>query len=299
MVIAVLGPTASGKTGLSAELAQEFGGEIVSADSVAVFRGFDIGSAKPDREEREKAVFHLVDIKDPNEKYTVGDFQRDSHAVIDDIIRRGKIPIVSGGSGLYAKTALEGLDNVPQTDSNTREKVASLLKEDYEKCVGILLNADPDAEKYIDLKNPRRLARYLEILFITGKAPTKVFRESIKETRPPFKSFCLTMEREKLIKRINERVDLMVEKGLFRETENLLNNGAKEDCQPMTSIGYKECVAYFQGKMTKDEAIERIKISTRQFAKRQYTWFRKYSSAEWTDTENTEKIKKYIRGYEK
>lgn len=295
MIIAVLGPTASGKTGLSIELAQEFKGEIISADSVAVYKGFDIGSAKPTEEERQKAIFHLVDCTDYTQNYSVGDFQRDAHLICDDILKRGRLPIISGGSGLYAKAALEGLDNVPQTTPQIREKVNSLIENDFEKSVELLKKADPKICETADLKNPRRVGRLLEIYEMTGKAPSEVYNECRCAKRPDYTAFCLTMERDRLIERINRRVDLMVEMGLFEETENLLNTGVPKDCQPMGSIGYKECVAYFDGILSKDEAIERIKISTRQFAKRQYTWFRKYSNVIWTDIKDIKTINNYIK----
>ena len=295
MIIGILGPTASGKTALSIEIAKEFGGEIVSADSVAVYKGFDIGSAKPDGEERRQAVFHLVDCIGYNENYSVGEFQRQAHGIIDDIGSRGKLPIVCGGSGLYAKAALEGLDNLPETTPEVREKISRMIEEDYDSAVARLEFFDPLYAEKCDLKNPRRVARALEIIEMTGKAPSLVMEETKAPERPPWTAFCLTMEREKLIERINRRVDLMVEAGLFEETENLLKMGADRYSVPMSSIGYRECADYLFGDMTKDEAIERIKISTRQFAKRQYTWFRKYSSVIWVDTDNRDIIKQYIK----
>ena len=274
MIIALLGPTATGKTALSIDIANEFDGEIVSCDSVAVYKGFDIGSAKPTKEERERAVFHLVDFADPKTTYNVGEFQRDSHRIIDDILKRGKLPILSGGSGLYAQAALEGIDKVPAIPADIREKVNSLIERDYEGAVKTFLEIDPKRASQTDLKNPRRVAKALEIYYTTGKAPSVVYEESQKPERPPYAAFCLTADKDVLIDRINKRVDMMVKAGLFEETEALLKSGVPKDAQPMTSIGYRECVEFFEGLLTKEEAIEKIKISTRQFAKRQRTWFR-------------------------
>ena len=214
---------------------------------------------------------------------------------IDKILEKGKLPIVSGGSGFYAKIAFEGIDSIPEITSEIREKVGEFIKNDFEGALKKLLEIDKDFANSIDIKNPRKVSRGLEIFELTGKKPTQVFAESKKPERPPYKAYCLTVDREKLIERINLRVDNMVKIGLFEEVENLLKVGVSPNCSPMTSIGYKEIVAYFQGKMTKDEAIERIKISTRQFAKRQYTWFRKYSDVNWVNVENIDLIKQNIK----
>ncbi len=295
MIVALVGPTATGKTALSVEIANEFGGEIVSCDSVAVYKGFDIGSAKPTKEERERAVFHLVDFADPRDTYNVGEFQRDAHRVIDDILERGKLPIVSGGSGLYAQVALEGIDKVPPISAEIRKKVSALIENDYEGAVRKFLEIDPKRASQCDLKNPRRVGKALEIYYATGKAPSVVYEESEKVKRPPYVCFCLTAKRDVLVDRINKRVDLMVEAGLFEEVENLLKAGVPKDCQPMTSIGYRECVAYFDGVYSKEEAIEKIKISTRQFAKRQRTWFRGRENVLWVDISEKNIIREKIK----
>ena len=295
MIIALLGPTATGKTALSVHIANEFLGEIVSCDSVAVYKGFDIGSAKPTKEEREKALFHLVDFADPKTPYNVGEFQEDAHRVIDDIIKRGRLPILSGGSGLYAQAALEGIDKIPPIPPEIREKVNSLIEKDYQGAVEKFVEIDPVRAGECDLKNPRRVAKALEIYYTTGKAPSVVYKENKKDERPPYMCFCLTAERDLLIERINKRVDLMVKAGLFEEVRNLLNCGIPKDCQPMSSIGYKECVEFFEGKYTKEEAIEKIKIATRQFAKRQRTWFRGMKNVLWVDINDTNIIKEKIK----
>ena len=294
MIVALLGPTATGKTALSIDIANEFRGEIVSCDSVAVYKGFDIGSAKPTKEERERAIFHLVDFADPRETYNVGEFQRDSHKIIDDILKRGKLPILSGGSGLYAQVALEGIDKVPSIPSDIREKVIDFIENDYEGAVRKFLEIDPKRAFQTDLKNPRRVAKALEIYYTTGKAPSVVYEESERVKRPPYMAFCLTAERDVLVERINKRVDMMVKEGLFEEVESLLKAGVSVDCQPMTSIGYRECVAYFDGVYSKEEAIEKIKVSTRQFAKRQRTWFRAQNVI-WVDIKDKDIIKEKIK----
>lgn len=294
MILGILGPTASGKTSLSIDLSNEINSEIISCDSVAVYKGFDIGSAKPTKEERKKAIFHLVDFVDPQVNYNVGDFAKESHKIIDNLLKNNKIPIISGGSGLYAMAALEGIDELPETTPDIREKVNKLILEDFESCVNKLKEIDlPFAEK-LDLKNPRRVSRALEIYYMTKKAPSIVYEECKTKKRPDYKAYCLTMDREELIERINKRVDIMVELGLFEEVKSLIEMGYANTI-PMGSIGYREVFDYYNGIYSKDEAIEKIKISTRQFAKRQYTWFRKYLNVEWIHIKDIENLLKKLK----
>ena len=296
MVLGILGPTASGKTGLSIDIANEINGEIVNCDSIAIYKYFDIGSAKPTKEEQSKAKFHLIDYIEPNIQYNVGDFQKVCHKTIDTLLQNKKTPIVCGGSGLYANAALEGIDNLPATSNEVREKTASIINTG--KGVDFLVSIDKEYSKKIDLKNTRRLSRAIELYFMTGKIPSEIFASLKKEKRPPYLTIGLTMDKEILLNRINKRVDLMVKEGLFEEVEHLLTFVDK-DATPMKSIGYKECIAFFEGLMTKEETIERIKISTRQFAKRQYTWFNKYSNVQWVDIKDINKIKHILeKNYE-
>jgi len=288
-IIAIAGPTASGKTALSIALAKEFDGEIVSADSVAVYKHLDIISAKPDKKEQEQAKFHMIDIVSPYDNYSVGDFQRDAQKAIDDILNRGKTPIICGGSGLYLNAALVGLDNgIPSSTKEVREDVDNLYKEHGLEYLGEYLKSiDPEYAEKIDLKNPRRLTRAIEIYKLTNKKPSLVFSEAKTSERPEYVTFGLTMPKDILHERINKRVDLMISSGGIEEVKGLLDIGVSRESTAMQSIGYRELVLYLDGIYTLDEAIERIKISTRQFAKRQYTWFNKYGNVIWLDTQNT------------
>ena len=289
MIIGIFGPTASGKTAFSIKLAEKINGEIVNCDSVAVYKYFNIGSAKPTEMERQEAKFHLVDFVEPTTLYSAGDYEKDAHKTIDQILETGKIPIVSGGSGLYGKVALEGMDNVPETTPQIREKIGLEIEQDFPGAVQRLLEIDREFALTLDLANPRRVSRALEIYELTGEKPSTVYQNAKAPKRPPWKAYCIDWDRDALIERINLRVDNMVKEGLFEEVEFLMKNFPLT-CQPFSTIGYKECVSFFKGEFTKDETIEKIKISTRQFAKRQRTWFRKYSNVELITLGDLDKI---------
>jgi len=281
-VVGIAGPTASGKTALSIELANILGGEIVSADSMAVYKKMNISTAKPDSFEQKKAVFHLIDIEDPCNDYNVGKFEEDSHKAINTILSQNKYAIICGGSGLYMKAACEGLGNkIPECNKDLRESLENIYKrKGLDFFCNYLENIDPEIIKTIDIKNPRRVKRMIEIYKSTGITPSNMLKKESKTSRPDYKIFAITMPREILIERINNRIDSMIKKGLIEEVESLKNkisNTAKQ------AIGYKEILAYINNESTKEEAIERLKISTRQFAKRQYTWFKKNKDIIWLD----------------
>jgi tRNA dimethylallyltransferase len=279
-IIAVVGPTASGKTALGIALAKKFGGEIVSADSRQIYRGMDIGTAKPTLHEQSEALHHLIDIKNPDEDYTVADYKRDAIATINDIIARGKLPIIVGGTGLYVKAVIENLD-IPKTQAHPelRAQIESDIARDglaavFEKLVAL----DSEAAYIVDPKNPRRVVRALEVARATGE-PFTVQR---KKNEPLFNALTLGIDppMEILRKRMDRRVDAMMSDGLLNEVETLIK---KYDQTPAAfdAIGYREIVAYLNGTADRDEAVATMKMNTWHYAKRQMTWFKKDKTTHW------------------
>lgn len=271
-VIAVAGPTASGKTALAIKLAHERNGEIISADSRLVYKGFDIASAKPTIEEREGIPHHLIDIVEPEIDYTAGDYARDGKKAIEDILSRGKTPIIAGGTGLYFRVLLEHYD-LPEVDTNY-ELRAKLEEKSKEELTEDLKNLDFEAYKNLTKDTSRRrLIRILELI-TTLKKPLS---EIEKQKEPEYDVEWIMPElisREWLYERINKRVDLMVKLGIVEETKSLLEKHGHIKNFTET-IGYKEILSYLDGIWTLDEAIDKLKQHTRNYAKRQLTWFRK------------------------
>lgn len=284
MVIVIAGPTASGKTALGVQLAKKINGEVISADSMQIYKDMTIGTAKPVPEEMEGIPHHLIDFVYPNERYSVAEFKKDAENKIEDILSRGKMPIVVGGTGLYIDALVYGIE-YPEIDvddelrkrllkeAETQEGLANL----YEKAKKI----DPDAIEKISKSDIKRITRIIEIYESTGKNKTEMEKISRQNgIKYNFKVFAINMDREKLYERINLRVDLMIEAGLIKEVEELVN---KYDKFPtaMQGLGYKEVVQYFNGELTRNEMIEKIKQESRRYAKRQLTWFRKNKNIIW------------------
>ena len=271
-VIAVAGPTASGKTALAIKIAHERNGEIISADSRLVYKGFDIASAKPTLEEREGIPHHLIDIVEPEFDYTAGDYARDAKEVIEDILSRGKTPIIAGGTGLYFRVLLEHYD-LPQVDTNydLRAELEQKSKEELIEEIKIL-----DKEAYNNLtpdNSKRRLIRIIELI----KTLEKPLSEIEKQKEPEYDVEWIMPQiptREWLYERINRRVDIMVEQGIIEETKQLLEKHGRIKNFTET-IGYKEILSYLDGERSLEEAIDKLKQHTRNYAKRQLTWFRK------------------------
>ena len=270
-VIAVAGPTASGKTALAIKLAHERNGEIISADSRLVYKGFNIASAKPPIEEREGIPHHLIDIVEPEFDYSVGDFYRDAKPVIEDIIARGKTPIVAGGTGLYFRILLEDF-NLPKMEPNM-ELRAELDSLPVEVLFEEIQLKDPVAAEKIHINNKIRMVRVLEVMRTFNKPFTQVAGKKDCEYNVEWISPKVA-SREELYERINQRVDKMLEKGLLEETQNLLaKHGRIKNF--VKTIGYAEMLDYIDGKCTLEESIETLKQNTRRYAKRQLTWFRR------------------------
>ena len=284
-VIVICGPTASGKTSLGIQIANLVNGEIISADSMQIYKDMDIGSAKPTIEERAQATHHLVDFVDPDRRYSVADFKKDAESKIKEILKKNKVPIIVGGTGLYVNSLIYNIQyNEVETDLEYRKLLESIDAKDlYKMAEGI----DPVALKKIASTDRKRISRILEIYHSTGKTKTELEKESRHETEYDYKIFVLNMDRQKLYDRINLRVDLMIKDGLVDEVKRMLEKYS-EFPTAMQGLGYKEIVDYLNGNCSLDEAIEKIKLETRRYAKRQLTWFRSYDNATWIESGNPE-----------
>ena len=273
-VIAVVGPTASGKTSYAIELAQKLGGEIVSADSRLVYKGFDIGTAKPTLEERSGIPHYMIDIVEPEVDYSVGLYADEAKKVIRNILSRGKVPIVVGGTGLYLNVLLMNYD-LPgvEPDYELREKLRGA-----DNLYEILPDLDIEAAKTIDKNDRKKLIRAIEVVKSTGLPLSQVRGKKSEEFEVEW--FGLNFPRDILYSRINERVDLMVKNGLVEETEHLLKKHARIN-NLLYTIGYQEMIAYLDGLLTLEDAMDKLKQNTRRYAKRQLTWFRKNPAIKW------------------
>ena len=282
-VIVICGPTASGKTGLSIELAKKINGEIISGDSMQIYKEMDIGTAKVTREEMQGIKHYLIDIIEPNQRYSVAEFKKDAEKAIEEIINKGKTPIVVGGTGLYIDSLIYGIEyqNI-KLDEEYRKKLEKEAEEGLDNLYEKAKKIDPEAMKKISPNDKKRIIRVLEIYKATGKTKTQQEEESRKELKYDYKVFAINMEREKLYERINKRVDLMLQQGLIEEVEKITEK-YNEFPTAMQGFGYKEVVEYLENKTTKEEMIEKIKMETRRYAKRQITWFKKNKQTIWLD----------------
>lgn len=285
-VIVICGPTASGKTALSIELAKKINGQIVSADSMQIYDEMDIGTAKPTKEEMQGIKHYLIGNVSPNKRYNVSEYKKDAQKAIQEIIDSKKVPIVVGGTGLYINSLIYGIEYPTiQTDLDYREK---LEKEELEELYNKAYKIDKEAMKKISKNDKKRIIRVLEIYNSTGKTKTQLEIESKKSgPKYDYKVFAINIEREKLYERINKRVDLMVQAGLIEEVERLYKKYGKEMLTSMQAIGYKEVLEYIEGKITKEKMVEKVKMETRRYAKRQITWFKKIENITWLDGLNS------------
>ena len=285
IVIVICGPTASGKTALSIELAKKIEGEIVSADSMQIYKDMNIGSAKVMPEEMEGIKHYLIDFVSPDERYSVANYKQDAKKAIEEIISKGKTPIVVGGTGLYVDSLIYEIEyNDIEIDEEYRRKLETIKEKEglailYKKALEI----DPKAMEKISSNDSKRIMRVLEIYHSTGKTKTQQeFESRTKEIPYDYRVFAINMDREKLYDRINKRVDIMLEKGLVNEVKNLLK---KYNNFPtaMQGLGYKEVKDYLEGNLSYEEMINKIKQESRHYAKRQLTWFRKNENTIWID----------------
>ncbi|REE08271.1 tRNA dimethylallyltransferase [Winogradskyella pacifica] len=292
-VIAIVGPTAIGKTALSIKLAQHFNSEIISADSRQFFKEMAIGTAVPSKEELSAAPHHFIQHKSIKEYFSVGDFEREAISKINDLHQKNPIVVMVGGSGLYVKAVTKGLDYFPEVDANIRENLNLQLENS-----GLiplqeqLKTLDFEAYNTIAIDNPQRVIRALEICIGTAKPYSSFLTNSEKNREFKTISIGLSADRSMIYDRINQRVDIMIANGLLEEAKALLPH---KDLNALNTVGYKELFAYFEGESTLEFAISEIKKNTRRFAKRQLTWFRKDDAITWFDYEtNIEAIISHI-----
>jgi len=280
-LLCIVGPTAIGKTALSIKLAKAFDTEILSADSRQFYKEMNIGTAAPSKKEMAAAPHHFIHHKSIEEEYSVGDFEKEALTKTEELFRKHNLLILVGGSGLYVKSLLEGLDDFPEISPEIRMKLNEQFAElGLEPLKEQLKSLDPEYFKKMDSDNPHRVIRALEICLGTGKAFSSFLDRP--KTQRPFKSISigLTAPREEIYERINHRVDIMMDEGLLEEARSLYS---KRHLNALNTVGYKELFAVFEGKLNLEEAVEEIKKNTRRFAKRQLTWFRKDKNIHWFD----------------
>ena len=285
-LVVILGPTASGKTELAARLAEYFDLEVVSADSRQVYRGMDIGTAKPSPTELEAVVHHLIDVVDPHESFSAADFEENGKKAVCDIRSRGKLPFLVGGTGLYIKALTEGLLAAPSGHSEYRGKLKRLEEEGGEGTLyQALQEVDPPLAARLFPKDLIRIVRGLEVFAQTGKRLSD-FQAEHGFRSGGFRTLKLGLQvgREELYERIDWRVEKMLHEGLVEETEGLLKKGYSPALKAMQAIGYRECAAYLEGRINTNEMIDTIQRETRRYAKRQMTWFDKDNSVTWLES---------------
>lgn len=289
-ILVVTGPTATGKTALSVELAKKLGGEIVSADSMQIYRGMDIGTAKVTKAEMQNIPHHMIDIADPSEDYSVSRYVEEADAAVRGILSRGRLPIVAGGTNLYIDSLIAGLDFAEKAEDAALRESLNKQYDDIggEAMLEHLRSFDPERAAKLHPADKRRIVRAVEIYILTGETITRHDEETKKRPkRYDAVKIALTFaDRAVLYDRINARVDKMVSDGLFDEVKGLLDSGLSPACTSMQAIGYKEPAAYFRGEMSKDEAIELIKLSSRRYAKRQLTWLRRDTTVLWHERQS-------------
>jgi len=282
------GPTAVGKSAIALLLAEKIGGEIISADSMQVYRGLDIGTAKPSPAERARMPHHLIDVRDLAEAFDAAQFTRLAQKAVAEIQARGRTPIFCGGTGLYFKAFRDGLGEAPATDAKLR---AELEAAPLESLLAELRERDPATFEKIDRQNPRRVVRAVEVIRLTGRPFSEQRSNWNPESRiqnPESRFFCFTRAAADLHRRINVRVDEMFRRGLVAETDQLLKHGLAENKFAMQAIGYRQVVEHLRGERDLAETVELVKIRTRQFAKRQLTWFRRHGNCEWIELSSSE-----------
>lgn len=304
-LIILAGPTAVGKTSLSIRLAKETGGEIISADSMQVYRHMDIGSAKITKKEMEGVPHYLVDVLEPEEEFNVVRFQQMAKEAAERIWKKGKIPLVVGGTGFYIQALLYDIDFTENDGDESYRRQLERKASDEEgasELYEILKTVDPKAAQEIHPRNIKRIIRALEFYHQTGKKISE-HNETQRQKESPYNYayFVLTDERSRLYERIDRRVDLMMEQGLLDEVRYLKERGVRKDSTAMQGLGYKELYAYLEGEYPLDEAVRIIKRDTRHFAKRQLTWFKRERDVIWADKsvigQEEEKLADYMLGY--
>ena len=282
-IIGVVGPTASGKTAFAIETALKRNGEIVSCDSMQIYKYMDIGTAKATKEEQEAVPHHMIDFVHPDTDYSVADFVKDARLAIDDILSRGKMPVLCGGTGLYFDSIINNVEfSEEKCDEKYRAELFEMAQKEGNLAVHKLLEAiDPIEAEKVHPNNLKRVIRALEICKTCGMTKTEADKLAIREPLYDAKIYGMDMDRERLYDRINRRVDIMIKDGLLDEVKALLKMGIRRDSTAMQAIGYKEILEYFDEKCTLDDAIDKIKQESRRYAKRQITWFKRNPDIMW------------------
>jgi tRNA dimethylallyltransferase len=283
-VIVVAGPTASGKTDFALQLAQHYPIEVISADSRQVYRYMDIGTAKASQQEQQLVVHHLLDIVDPDNDFSVADYTELAHKAIAEVVSRGKIPVVVGGTGLYVRAVTDGLIDAPSEDAALR---AELLAQE-QQCSGCLYQRLLDVDNTLALalhpNDITRIVRGLEVYLQTGTQLSQLqHQHGFKEQRYRTLKFAIAMDRAQLYERINHRVEIMLADGLLAEVQNLLDRGYDPQLKALRTIGYRQIIAHLRDGLSLDEAVAWIQLDSRRYAKRQLTWFRKDKTINWVD----------------
>ncbi len=285
-LIVVAGPTASGKTSLSIALAHRLSGEVVAMDSMQIYRHMDIGTAKPTLDEREGIPHYMLDVADPRDAYTVANYAEQAKACLSDVYRKGKIPILTGGTGLYLKSLTASMElGGAQGDPAIRERLTAIARGENgaDTLAAMLQKVDPESAQRLHRNDVRRVIRALEVYELTGKPFSS--QHDVVQPECPY-SLCvlgLFMDRETLYRRIEDRVDAMMDMGLLAEVEHLLRMGVLPDAQSMQGLGYKELIPVLLDGLPPKQAVEAIKLGTRHYAKRQMTWFRRTEGITWLD----------------
>ncbi len=298
-IVVICGPTGIGKTSFAIKVARAFNGEIIGADSMQIYKHLTIGTAKPDAQELMQAPHHLVDFLDPKEEFDAGLFVKKADLAIKEITDRGRLPVIAGGTGLYVRALLNGLFRAHPICEKTLEQLSREVEENgpgsvYQK----LEKCDAKAAKKIHPNDTFRVIRALEVFLTTGQKISDFHKKhNFEESRYSHIKIGLYMDREKLYKRINQRVELMLEKGLLNEVKTLVEIGYPLDLKSMQSIGYKHMGLYLENKIDWNEAVRLLKRDTRRYAKRQMTWFRKQSDIFWFKCSEFDKAKKQIKDF--
>ena len=283
-MICIAGPTASGKTALAVELAKELGGEVVSCDSMQVYRSMDIGTAKPTKDEMQGIVHHMLDVAEPWEEFSVSRYCAMAAPIVDDIIARGKTAILAGGTGLYMDSLIKGNDFAPFPATGMREKLEAQADHDgMDAMHALLASIDPDSANRLPVNDRKRILRALEVYYETGETIT-AHNLKTQAIPPKYNPLWLGLDftdRADLYQRIDLRVSIMLEQGLEQEIRDLLAEGIPPKCTAMQAIGYKEFVDAMDGNMTIAEAADQVRQSSRRYAKRQLTWFRRNPKMHW------------------
>jgi tRNA dimethylallyltransferase len=298
-VVIIAGPTASGKSGLAVELSLLFQGEIVNADSMQVYRYMDVGTAKPSASEQKAVPHHLLDVVDPDQEFNAALYRSLAVPIIRDVLVRGKVCFVVGGTGLYIKTLLGGLLECPPSDLVLRQKLRDKAESQGLNALHKRLeDLDPESAKKIHARDRVRVLRALEIMELTKKPLSAMVRgHAFQDAGFQALKICLQIDRKELYHRIDERSVLMVEKGLIEETETLLARGYSPHLKSMKSLGYRHAVHYLEGRYDREAMVRQLQMDTRRYAKRQLTWFRADPSIAWIDPQRKEHLVETITSF--